>query len=68
MTLWAFAKPSNLAYPLATCMRVFVEDGQTLMERHMRCDASRDACDLSFLEFDELDSRNRRQIQGDERS
>lgn len=64
MTLWAFAKPSNFAYPLATCMRVFVKDGRTLMERKMRCDSTREACDRAFLEFDELDGRNRRQIQG----
>ena len=57
LTLWAFAKPSNSTYPLATCMRVYVEDGQTYTERKMRCDASRGACDRAFLEFKELDSR-----------
>jgi hypothetical protein len=57
LTLWAFAKPSNFAYPLSTCMRVYVQGGQTYTERKMRCDASRDACDRAFLEFQELDNR-----------
>jgi hypothetical protein len=57
LTLWAFAKPSNFAYPVATCMRVYVEGGQTYTERKMRCDASREACDRTFLEFRELDKK-----------
>jgi hypothetical protein len=57
LTLWAFAKPSNFAYPVATCMRVYVEGGQTFTEREMRCDASREACDRTFLEFRDLDKK-----------
>jgi hypothetical protein len=57
MTLWAFAKPSNFAYPVATCMRVYVEGGQTHTERTMRCDGSREACDRTFLEFRGLDKQ-----------
>jgi hypothetical protein len=64
LTLWAFAKPSNFAYPLATCMRVYEEKGATHMERRMRCDATRDQCDRAFIEFNELDGRNRAQLQG----
>ena len=56
-TLWAFAKRSNFAYPVATCMRVYVEDGQTYTEREMRCDDSREDCDRAFIEFQELDNR-----------
>ena len=57
MTLWAFAKRTNFAYPLATCMRLYVKDGQTLAERKMRCDASRAECDRAFIEFQELDNQ-----------
>ena len=57
MTLWAFAKPTNFAYPVATCMRVYVEGGQTYTERKMRCDASRDECDRAFVEFQQLDNQ-----------
>jgi len=64
LTLWAFAKPSNFAHPLATCVRVYEENGATFMERKMRCDATREQCDRAFLEFNELDGQNRAQIQG----
>jgi hypothetical protein len=67
MTLWAFAKPDNFAYPLATCIRIYEEKGAVLAERKMRCDATREQCDRAFIEFDELDGRNRRQIQEDVR-
>jgi len=63
MTLWAFAKSANFAYPLATCIRIYEEKGAVLAERKMRCDATREQCDRAFIEFDELDGRNRRQVQ-----
>ncbi len=63
MTLWAFAKPSNFAYPLATCIRIYEEKGAVHAERKMRCDASRDQCDRAFLEFNELDGQNRQRVQ-----
>ena len=63
MTLWAFAKPTNFAYPLVTCVRVFEKDGAVYMDRKMRCDASREQCDRAFLEFQELDTQNRQQIE-----
>ena len=34
------------------------------MEREMRCDASREACDALFLEFQASDEEIRRQIKG----
>jgi hypothetical protein len=67
MTLWAFAKPSNFAYPVATCIRVFEPGGEVLMDRKLRCDAMRDQCDRAFLEFQDLDARNRVAIQGGEK-
>jgi len=64
LTLWAFAKPNNMAYPLSTCLQVFEKDGATFAERKMHCDATRALCDQAFLEFDELDRRNRQMLQG----
>jgi len=67
LTLWAFAQPSNFAYPIATCVRVYEQNGQVFMDRKMRCDATREQCDRAFLEFQELDAKNRERIQGRER-
>jgi hypothetical protein len=67
LTLWAIAKPSNFAHPLVTCMRIYVEDGKTFMQRKMRCDATREACDRAYLEFARLDRDNRRQVEGGKR-
>jgi hypothetical protein len=64
MTLWAFAKPTNFVFPLATCLRIYEKDGAVYAEREMRCDATREQCDKAFLEFDALDAQNRQQIQG----
>ena len=64
LTLWAFAKPSNFAYPLATCLQVYEAKGAVYAERKMRCDATRKQCDKAFLEFNELDAQNRSRIQG----
>ena len=64
MTLWAFAKPTNTAHPLSTCLQIFEKDGATYAERKMHCDATRAQCDKAFLEFVELDRRNRRMLQG----
>ena len=64
MTLWAFAKPSNTAYPLSTCLQIFDKNGAVYAERKMHCDATRAQCDKAFVEFDELDRLNRRMLQG----
>ena len=63
LTQWVFAKPANLAYPLATCRRVYVQDGATYMGRQMRCDATRDDCDRAFLEFKALDEQAKQSVQ-----
>jgi hypothetical protein len=63
MTLWAFAKPANFAYPLATCIQIYEKEGAVYAKRNMRCDATREQCDKAFVEFDALDAQNRQQIQ-----
>jgi hypothetical protein len=63
LTLWAFAKQANFAYPVATCARIFEKGGAVLMERKMRCDASREQCDRAYREFEQLDNSNRESIQ-----
>jgi hypothetical protein len=65
LTLWAFAKPTNFAYPVATCIRLWDGKGAVYSERKMRCDATRLECDKAYLEFEELDARNRKEIQGE---
>ena len=57
MTQWVFAKPSYRAYPMATCRRVFVENGNTMMDRKMRCDDTREDCDAAFVQFNDLDQQ-----------
>ena len=53
-----FTRPSEPAHPAATCRHAFqVADGSWHQERSMRCDASREACDRLFVEFQELDQR-----------
>ena len=60
---FALTLPTEAAYPAVTCRYVFEQNGEMLQKRSMRCDASRDACDRLFLEFQELDERLRQQFQ-----
>ena len=60
---FALTLPSEAAYPAVTCRYVYEQNGRMLQERKMRCNASRDACDRLFLEFQELDERLRQQFQ-----
>ena len=64
MTVWVFAKPTNSAYPLATCRYVYVKDGATYMGRKMRCDDTRERCDRAFIEFNELDQHAAASVRG----
>lgn len=57
-------QPSEPAYPAVTCRRLYVENGATYMNRQMRCDADRQACDALFLEFQALDAALTREIKG----
>lgn len=54
---WVATRPGETAYPAVTCRRVYEENGAFMMKREMRCDASREACDALFLEFQALDDR-----------
>lgn len=53
-----FMRPSEPAHPAVTCRHVFQDStGNWMHQRSMRCDASRDACDRLFLEFQALDEQ-----------
>ena len=59
-TQWVFTTPGEAAYPAATCRRLHNDaGGDAIMERTMRCDGAREACDRLFIEFQELDARAR---------
>jgi hypothetical protein len=65
LTQWVFTTPGEAAYPAVTCRLVYQErDGSWLQTRAMRCDASREACDELFLEFQALDEQVRQEIRG----
>ncbi len=58
LTQWVLTTPSDEAHPAVTCRLVYQErDGSWLQTRAMRCDASREACDKLFLEFQALDEQ-----------
>jgi hypothetical protein len=59
---WVFSTPKNPAHPLATCRRLVSKDGNIYAGREMRCDASREACDRAFLQFQALDEGLRRAL------
>jgi hypothetical protein len=53
-----FTRSTEAAYPAATCRHAFkVADGSWQQTRDMRCEATREACDKLFLEFQDLDQR-----------
>lgn len=61
---WTVTTKADAAYPAVTCVHLFTSDGGTDMQRQMRCDATRDACDALFLEFRAHDGGIRKQIRG----
>jgi len=61
---WTVTTEKEAAYPAVTCVRLYIAGGGTNMERNMRCDASREACDALFLEFEAHDEQLRKQIKG----
>jgi hypothetical protein len=65
MVQWAVATRANPAYPLATCRHAFRKDGSIYQTRSMRCDASREACDRAFLDFQALDRELSRAVSGE---
>jgi hypothetical protein len=53
---WVLTKRGEYAYPAASCREFYTDsDGGTSQKRDMRCDASREACDRLFAEFQQLD-------------
>jgi len=59
-----FTRPSEAAYPAATCRHTFDEDGSVRMNRSMRCEGGRAECDALFLEFQALDAQLTSALQG----
>lgn len=61
---WTVTTPADAAYPAVTCVYLYDSGGGTDMSREMRCDASREACDALFREFEASDAKIREQIKG----
>lgn len=61
---WTVTTKEDAAYPTVTCVHLYNSERGTEMKRQMRCDASRNACDALFLEFQAHDEQVKRQIRG----
>jgi hypothetical protein len=61
---WTVATTKDAAYPAVTCVYLYISGGGTDVSREMRCDASREACDALFQEFEANDAKIREQIKG----
>ena len=61
---WTVTTAKDAAYPAVTCVYLYSSGGGTDMSREMRCDASREACDALFLEFEAHDAEVRKEIRG----
>lgn len=61
---WTFTTRRDAAYPAVTCVSLSTSGQGTDMQRQMRCDAGRAACDALFLEFEASDKKLREQIRG----
>jgi len=59
---WVATRPGEAAFPAVTCRRVYEDNGGVKMDRRLRCDASREACDALFLEFQALDNSLKAEI------
>jgi hypothetical protein len=60
MKQWTFTKQNDPAHPAGTCVRIFSAGGGAMIERQMRCDASREACDALAREFQTKDESARK--------
>jgi hypothetical protein len=61
---WTVNTTNDAVYPAVTCVYLYNSGEGTDMSREMRCDASREACDTLFEEFQANDAKIRAQIQG----
>lgn len=61
---WTVTTKGDPSYPAVTCVHLYNAEGATRLNRQMRCDASRKACDRLFLEFQAHDAQIKRQIRG----
>jgi hypothetical protein len=61
---WTVTTIMDAAYPAVSCVYLFNSGGGADMQREMRCDASREACDALFQQFEANDEKIRKQIRG----
>lgn len=61
---WTVTTRFDPAYPAVTCVHLYNAGGGTDMNRQMRCDASRKACDAIFLEFRAHDEQIKLEVRG----
>ena len=61
---WTVTTTMDAAFPAVTCVYLYNSGGGTDMKREMRCDASREACDALFQEFEANDANIREEIRG----
>jgi hypothetical protein len=61
---WTVTTTKDAAYPAVTCAYLYNSGGGTDMSREMRCDASREACDTLFEEFQANDEKIIARIRG----
>jgi hypothetical protein len=63
LTQLVFTKAGEPAHPAVTCRHAYPDkDGAYHLGRNMHCEASREACDQLFLEFQLLDKRTVQEI------
>ena len=54
---FVFTREGEAAHPTTTCREMVQRDGAVGMQRSIRCEADRAACDALYLEFRSLDER-----------
>ena len=59
---WTATTEVDAAHPAVTCVYLYNSGTGTDMQREMRCDASREACDALFREFQSSDAEVRERI------
>jgi hypothetical protein len=57
-----FTKPANEAHPAIACRRAFLKGDAWFVTTHIRCSASKNACNVLKREFDVLDAQMKRAL------
>ncbi|MGE0232390.1 MAG: hypothetical protein AB7O39_01760 [Flavobacteriaceae bacterium] len=64
MTFWVLTKPAQPVHPAITCNEYSQRaDGTWDQKRTLSCDASREACDRLYREFEALDKKVRQSLE-----